>query len=280
MNILNAYDEFDSQHFDLNVDHYGAEVCARNYSFGPTIRDNYVLHFILNGKGTFMIDGQTTLLQEGDIFVLPKDKLTFYQADAKEPWAYIWVGFSGSRVESFLRQSTLLDHYYLHSSQESQILEDMMAIARQARHGHGVIRELFLIGELHKLLGHLIEEFPQKELSESKHIAHSYVQQAMKMIHAQYGSPLKVADIAENLSLSRSYLYKIFKEETGYSIKDYILHVKMNRSTQLLQNLSLSIAEVAYSVGYKDPLNFSSTFKHYYHISPSDYRKQQSQPLL
>ena len=62
MNVLNTYNEFDMNNFDLNVDHYGAEICDKNYSFGPTVRDNYVLHFIVDGKGTFKIDGTTTKL--------------------------------------------------------------------------------------------------------------------------------------------------------------------------------------------------------------------------
>ena len=275
LNILNIYNEFDSYHFDLNVDHYGAEICAKNYSFGPTVRDNYVLHFILTGKGKFTINGVTTELQVGDIFILPKDQVTFYQADGIDPWSYIWLGFSGSRTDGILRQSQLMENYYLHSNLSSPILEDMLSITRIDRHGHILTKELFLIGELHKLLGHLIEEFPREELFESKRVAKDYVRQTVKMIHSQYGNAIRVADIAEKLSLSRSYLYKIFKEETGYSIKDYILEVKMNRACELLANPSLSITEIAYSVGYQDPLNFSGAFKKIYHMSPTDYRKTQ-----
>lgn len=79
MNVLNTYNEFGTNNFDLNVDHYGAEICDKNYSFGPTVRDNYVLHFIVDGEGTFKIDGTTTELKTGDMFILPKGKVTFYQ---------------------------------------------------------------------------------------------------------------------------------------------------------------------------------------------------------
>lgn len=72
MNILNSYNELDSHNFDLNIDHYGAEQCDKNYSFGPTIRDNYVLHFITEGKGKISILGETTELAAGDLFILPK----------------------------------------------------------------------------------------------------------------------------------------------------------------------------------------------------------------
>ncbi|MCQ8260465.1 AraC family transcriptional regulator [Streptococcus suis] len=273
MNILNIYNEFDSHNFDLNVDHYGAEQCDSGYSFGPTIRDNYVLHFITNGKGKILINGETTELTAGDIFVLPKNQSIFYQADENTPWTYTWVGFSGSRAETILSQSRLLEKYFLHSHLESEILKKMIDINQTEVQSLPMITELILIGHLNQLLAALVQEFPNDSLKEASTLAKTYVHHAIKIIHSQYNSPVKVSAIAEKLALSRSYLYKIFKQETGYSIKDYIVQVKMNHACQLLANPDLSITEIANSVGYQDPLTFSSAFKNQYHQSPSDYRK-------
>ncbi|WP_242237208.1 AraC family transcriptional regulator [Streptococcus acidominimus] len=277
MNILNTYYELEGYNVDLNVDHYGAEQCDKNYSFGPSIRDNYVLHFIVSGKGRFTVKGKTTELQAGDLFILSQNEVTLYQADAEEPWSYIWVGFSGTRAQAILQQTTLLDQYSLHSTLHSPILKTMQAITESPIHKLNIITELSLVGQLQTLLAHLIAEFPNEDLYKANHLTQNYVQQAIKMIHNCYNSPLKVAEIAEKLSLNRSYLYKIFKKETGYSIKEYILQVKMDRSCELLLHPDLSITEVAYSVGYVDPLTFSSVFKHYFHISPSEYRRQHKQ---
>ncbi|NQN53914.1 AraC family transcriptional regulator [Streptococcus suis] len=273
MNILNIYNEFDSHNFDLNVDHYGAEQCDSGYSFGPTIRDNYVLHFITNGKGKISINGETTELTAGDIFVLPKNQSIFYQADENSPWTYTWVGFSGSRAETILSQTRLLEKYFLHSHLESEILKKMIDINQTEVQCLPMITELILIGHLNQLLAALVQEFPNDSLKEASTLAKTYVHHAIKIIHSQYNSPVKVSAIAEKLALSRSYLYKIFKQETGYSIKDYIVQVKMNHACQLLANPDLSITEIANSVGYQDPLTFSSAFKNQYHQSPSDYRK-------
>ncbi|HFI0421705.1 TPA: AraC family ligand binding domain-containing protein [Streptococcus suis] len=275
MNILNIYNELDSHNFDLNVDHYGAEQCDKGYSFGPTIRDNFVLHFITNGKGKITIDGETTNLQAGDLFVLPKNQSIFYQADENEPWTYTWVGFSGSRAETILSQTRLLEKYYLHSHLESEILKKMIDINQTEVQSLPMITELILIGHLNQLLAALIQEFPNESLKESSTLAKNYVHHAIKLIHSQYNSPIKVNEIADHLALSRSYLYKIFKQETGYAIKDYILQIKMKRSCQLLEDPTRNITEIAYSVGYQDPLTFSSAFKNYFHMSPTDFRKTQ-----
>ncbi|HFU4204845.1 TPA: AraC family ligand binding domain-containing protein [Streptococcus suis] len=275
MNILNIYNEFDSHNFDLNVDHYGAEQCDSGYSFGPTIRDNYVLHFITNGKGKISINGETTELTAGDIFVLPKNQSIFYQADENTPWTYTWVGFSGSRAETILSQTRLLEKYFLHSHLESEILKKMIDINQTEVQSLPMITELILIGHLNQLLAALVQEFPNDSLKESSTLAKNYVHHAIKLIHSQYHSPIKVNEIADNLALSRSYLYKIFKQETGYAIKDYILQIKMKRSCQLLEDPTRNITEIAYSVGYQDPLTFSSAFKNYFHMSPTEFRKTQ-----
>lgn len=275
MNILNIYNEFDSHNFDLNVDHYGAEQCDSGYSFGPTIRDNYVLHFITNGKGKISINGETTELTAGDIFVLPKNQSIFYQADENTPWTYTWVGFSGSRAETILSQTRLLEKYFLHSHLESEILKKMIDINQTEVQSLPMITELILIGHLNQLLAALVQEFPNESLKESSTLAKNYVHHAIKLIHSQYNSPIKVNEIADHLALSRSYLYKIFKQETGYAIKDYILQIKMKRSCQLLEDPTRNITEIAYSVGYQDPLTFSSAFKNYFHMSPTEFRKTQ-----
>ncbi|MGT2750301.1 AraC family transcriptional regulator [Streptococcus orisasini] len=271
MNVLNAYSEFNSSHFDLNVDHYGAEACDSGYSFGPSVRHNYVLHFIISGCGRFTVDGKTVLLKTGDIFLLPKDKLTFYQADYDDPWTYLWVGFSGSHTESILRQTSLFNHFYCHSSIHSPILKQLLRLIDSNTQPLNTAGELQLISDFYQLLAYLITAFPNPNSSQQ---TEHYIHQVLKIIHSQYDKPLRVAKIAEKMNLNRSYLYKIFKEETGCSIKDYILQIRMEKSSKLLQNPELNISEISHSVGFSDPLAFSKAFKKYFQTSPSQYRKE------
>ena len=273
MNVLNTYNEFDTNNFDLNVDHYGAEVCEGNYSFGPTLRDNFVLHFIVDGKGKFTIDGQTTELGVGDMFILPKGKVTFYQADSKHPWTYLWVGFSGSKAENILSKTQLLEQYFCHSTLKSKVLDQIVKLTQFRDQKLDDVTELQLIAELYKLLAYLIEESPSKVASDGSILIQNYIRQTKKIIHSQYGTSLKVGEIADKLNLNRSYLYKIFKEETGYAIKDYIVQVRMEKSADLLTNTTFHISEVANAVGFTDALAFSKAFKKYFNQSPSNYRK-------
>ena len=85
-----VFSEYQTGTIDLSLSFYGYEECTPNYSFGPAIRDTYVLHYISKGQGKFHYKGKIVDLKEGDFFLLKPDELTFYQADSKEPWAYYW----------------------------------------------------------------------------------------------------------------------------------------------------------------------------------------------
>ncbi|MGT2785736.1 AraC family transcriptional regulator [Streptococcus merionis] len=275
MNILKSYNEFKNSHFELNVDHYGTEACQSNYSFGPSVRDNYVLHFISKGSGKFYIDQQMHHLRAGDLFILPPDKVTFYQADEEDPWTYSWVGFSGAQAGHLFQKTSLQGQYIAHSTLDSKIYQQMIQINNYGSQPLDAINDLLLTSELYKLLALLIEECPsqmQDHLDAS--VAKTYVEQTVKMIHGQYHRKLQVSEIAQKLNINRSYLYQIFKAHTGQSIQEYLIRVRMNRSDELLQNLSLSIQDVAISVGYSDQLAFSHSFKNFYGLSPKHYRQK------
>ena len=81
------FSEYQTGTIDLSLSFYGYEECTPNYSFGPAIRDTYVLHYITKGKGQFHYNGKIVDLKTGDFFLLKPDELTFYQANSQDPWA-------------------------------------------------------------------------------------------------------------------------------------------------------------------------------------------------
>ena len=81
----------------------GDEPCEPGHSYGPGSRDKYLIHFILSGKGTFSTGGRTWQLHSNQAFIIyPRsgDKL---QGRRRRPFGkYIWVGFHGTLVDSYL----------------------------------------------------------------------------------------------------------------------------------------------------------------------------------
>ena len=76
-------------------------------------------------------------------------------------------------------------------------------------------------------------------------------------------------NIAFALGLNRSYLTRLFKEATGYSLQEYLLTYRMKMAIKLLSENKLSVSEIAEAVGYTDTFTFSKAFKRHFGQSPS-----------
>jgi len=81
-----------------------------------------------------------------------------------------------------------------------------------------------------------------------------------------------VEELSHQLNISRVQLYRKVKALIGLSISDYINSQRLGKAKSLLQDSTLNISEIAYSVGYSSPGYFSTSFKNKYGISPKSFK--------
>lgn len=84
---------------------------------------------------------------------------------------------------------------------------------------------------------------------------------------------LTIDACAEHFGYRRTNFFKKVKQLTGMTPNDYIRQQRMSVAIELLKDTRLTVAEVAYKVGFEDQYYFSKSFKSYFGISPSQYRK-------
>ncbi len=105
-----------------------------------------------------------------------------------------------------------------------------------------------------------------------------FIQNAVKYVENHIDdSELSVNEMGKHLCLSRAQLYKKMTALTGRSPIEFIRIIRIKRAHQLLSCSKQSVAEIAYQVGFNNPKYFSQYFKEEYGISPSDFRKRQSE---
>lgn len=85
---------------------------------------------------------------------------------------------------------------------------------------------------------------------------------------------LQIQEIAQILSIDRTYLHRIFKENIGTSPKQYLINLKMTRAKELLINTDSPLNVISLSVGIDDVANFSKLFKKNENMSPKQYRQK------
>lgn len=103
---------------------------------------------------------------------------------------------------------------------------------------------------------------------------HKLVEQMLIIIDENYQKDLSLSEVAEKLSVSTSYLSRLFKEKLHKNFKEYLTEYKIKKAKELLSDIGLSIHEVALKVGYNNPMQFTRMFKKYERITPAEYRER------
>lgn len=100
------------------------------------------------------------------------------------------------------------------------------------------------------------------------------IDRAKQYIRQHFAEDLSLEEAAETVHLNPFYFSKLFKQHVGETFIDYLTGLRIDRAKQLMEEQDLSLKEVSYQVGYKDPNYFSRVFKKVTGVAPSEYRSQ------
>lgn len=268
------YSEHNVNMLDLSIDFCGYEDLEPSYSYGPSVRNNYVLHYISNGTGTFYYNHENYSLETGDLFLLKPNEMTYYVANNNDPWSYYWIGISGTKLEELFSLSKINETAILKYSQSKKtknIGNLIKEIVLQTENNLTQLDYIKAYSYLYSIMYELGKAYPNP-LRENK-IKHDYFSQIKNYIDQNYHNTIDIQSIADQLNINRSYLSVLFKKHMNISPKKYMIQVRMKRASQLLHATKMTINEIAFSVGYNDQVAFSKAFKNYFLLTPSQYRK-------
>lgn len=130
-------------------------------------------------------------------------------------------------------------------------------------------RQYYCVGTLYKICDYMIENSKARQ-EDGYENSLLYVKNVISYIQLKYSEHVKIENIAISLGLNRSYLTRLFREATGYSLQEYLLTYRMKMALRLLSEDKLSVSQVAEAVGYTDTFTFSKAFKRHFGKTPSD----------
>ena len=191
---------------DINPMECGQERCAPGHSFGPGVREYYLLHYVLSGVGRFTVNGTTYTLHAGDIFVIRPFERIYYEADAEAPWHYVWAGFEAS-----VPLPEALSQDVIRCPDARAVFLEMLE-AGKLEQG----RERCLCGRIWLLLSML------EHMESAGPRGSDYVLRAVNWMQTNYMNPVSISALAGELNLDRSYFSTLFRRQTGRSPQQYL----------------------------------------------------------
>lgn len=247
----------------LNIENIGYSKDPKITRFGPGQRNQYIIHYVISGKGYF----NGNALSAGQGFLITPGLLENYYSDSADPWSFLWIISSDEKMKDLFPfynanpDTLIFDFDYV---AEVKSAADMLVINKNAMVNPFETLEIFL-----SIFNNHIRGNSSKDKKNNPDI---YIDFAVNYIKSKIDSNVTVSSLTEILGISQSYLFKIFKKKFGISTKQYINEYRITFAKKLLKESNLSVTQVAASVGFNDVLSFSKFFSKNIGISPLNYR--------
>ncbi len=226
-------------------------------------------------------DGHGILNYEGKTFELTKDTCVFidcfkpyFHTSSEQLWTLQWVHFYGPNM------SQIYQKYVDRGGKvcfKSRHLEDYISLLNQIYNtasSADYIKDMKIFEKLTALLTLLMEDSWGASM-EAKHPAGKRdLQDVKNYIDLHFKEKILLDEIASHFYINKFYLTRIFKEQFGLPISQYIIQLRITHAKKLLRFTTLPMDEIAIECGMNDANYFSRMFRKVEGISPGDYRRK------
>ena len=229
--------------------------------WGPGRREQYILHYVLEGKGYY----NGSVVNAGQGFLIKPGMLQEYYPDINDPWHFFWIAFKGEYAENlipYLNADSKTLIYKFSFIKKFLLLEEKISLRSEETASQFELMEIFMN----------FFKYHIRDNETSVKVTDSYVNFAKNYIETNFGRKITIDEISGKLGISNTYLYKLFCSKQGRSPKQYLTEYRIHQAKTLLESTQMSVTAIAQAVGFDDPLNFSKFFSKYEGCSPSRYR--------
>lgn len=244
--------------------------------------------YIKEGEFTIEINLDTHNIYPGDIVIMNPEDLHQIRGKAKNTIHYAilfdLLSFASNSMDAF--QEEIIQPLLLRQKRFAHVihpcdtgytkLKDIFLTAYQASVSKSPFFYLETRLEIERFLIFSYEyQFYKKgsqELSASDKLKVDRFKQILSFLESNYQKPLQLKDIAQYVGINQQYLCRFFKETSGMSVMDYLLHIRLEKAKEKIRTSTLTILEIALECGFSSDNYFIRKFKELEGITPKKYQ--------
>jgi AraC-like DNA-binding protein len=252
----------------MSVGHYPR--APRHLVERPHGIDNHLIMLCSHGRGFLERDGQRYTLKPGDMALVERNTPHAYGSSDDQPWGKYWVHFDGkSSNRLFTHLKNECKPVVFPFSDPSGFIERFEQLYHWCTQAEMDVTHAHITNALLNLI--LFTHGELNKVMSGQRQDHKILECIENMIQdcAQDFIP---AEMAQTCGLSEASFFRHFKRKTNATPIQFLTRIRIQQACQWLDLSGLTIAEIAYKVGYEDPLYFSRIFSKAMGQSPKQYR--------
>ncbi|MBO5200320.1 MAG: helix-turn-helix domain-containing protein [Clostridia bacterium] len=248
------------------------------------------LFYILSGSGSIKIEDieypvipdSVILFKAGTEYEYRIDELDYYVVnfDFDKCYSHVTHTFHPFHSKGFDANS-IFDCGRIEDQPQLErpiVLENAVTLKRQIKNivTESSISDSFTQNQLSCLLKSLIIDLLRLQAGSPHRAADELplIKQIIEYVHENYKSGLSNSDVARHFGYNPSYIGRLFKRHTGYSLHELVLELRLETAMELLASQDLSVGEVCRLSGFTDTYHFSKTFKQRTGVTPTGFKNR------
>ena len=247
---------------DLSLLSVGRRVESLNHAYTSTSNYQHILVYVEKGETVLYVDGRPHGIRPGMLYVLFGNAENHYDA-SRSVWSIHWIGIDGTGAANLFQMLGLSPREpVLDLINAPEVFESYKRIFSLTDE-NGYRARILLMAKFYDLLSLLLNN---RDLHAAD--VRDYVSEVDALIEHHYRDPIRVEAIADTLHVDRSHISRIYRNETGFTIKEKIRSVQLAEAQRLLE-AGFTVKDTALRCGFHDPLYFSKVYSKRFGMPPS-----------
>lgn len=234
---------------------------------------SYLFFLVEHGSGLLEYGGIHHPLQTGDCVFLDCHR-PYLHRTGNDLWSLRWVHFFGPNMGAIYKKYEERGGqpvFRAHQPERfSALLKELYRLATSDTY----VRDMQIYGKLVELLTLLMEESWHTGTPRKAHSKKQNLQEIKDYLDNHFAEKITLDLLAERFYINKFYLTRVFKEQFGQSVTNYLVQLRITQAKRLLRFSDLSIESIAQECGLNDANYFSRLFKRVEGVSPGEYRRQ------
>ncbi len=224
------------------------------------------VHVVHAGAGIMAVGGREYRVQAGDVFTFFPGELYDYHDFRESPWRYTWLILEGPQTLPTLQQLGITpDHPKLAHAAFGKM--ELLLEEISNHYQNPTVTAPMAIASAWQAIDAL------SQMPSAGSAPRGIAQSAHHMIEHAIMEIISVEALADRLAVSRSTLFRAFREHYGVSPKQHMETVRLNRARRMLVESPARLKQIAAACGYASGRYFSRAFSKQFGKPPAAYRR-------